>query len=167
MPKGFAVIVEDKEVNDLFARYAERLGPGLKGAVYRACLRIEAGGKEDAPVFTGEMRSSLTSEVTEQGNQIIGTVSATGPGGKYAHFVHGWQEGGRWVGPKRHFVPFSVAPGLRLWLIRKAGWDPAQVAKMRGIQVGGKPPKVFLAPHLTKEREHTLNDIRDTLNGGS
>lgn len=152
--------VHDEELNRRLRRYRDKLGPELARVIARACFRIEAEAKRATPVYTGRLRSAITSRITEQRGGVEGRV---GTNVGYAPWVHGWYEGGEWVGPRRHFVPFSVAPGLKLWLKRKAHWDPKKLERMKGIMVGGKPPTPFLIPLLAKYKPEILADLRQAL----
>ncbi len=155
------VEVRDEELNRLLRRYKDKLGPELTRVITRACFRIEAEAKRRAPVgVSGLLRAMITSRITERQGGVEGRV---GTNVGYAPFVHGWQEGGSWIGPRRHFVPFSVAPGLKLWLKRKAHWDPKKLERMKGIMVGGKPPTPFLIPLLAKYKPEILADLRQAL----
>lgn len=45
-----------------------------KGAMGKVCSLVERTAKEKAPKDTGALRRSITSEVIEKGDQIIGTI---------------------------------------------------------------------------------------------
>lgn len=45
-----------------------------KGAMGKVCALVERTAKEKAPKDTGALRRSITSEVIEKGDQIIGTI---------------------------------------------------------------------------------------------
>ncbi len=153
----------DEELNRKLRSYQDKLGvTRLSQIITRACLKIETEAKRGTPVDTSRLRSSITSLVTEQQDGAEGRV---GTNVSYAPWVHGWQEGGTWVGPRRHFVPFSVAPGLKRWLYLKAHWDLEKLNKMKGIMVGGKPPTPFLVPLLAKYKPEILDDLRKALEG--
>jgi hypothetical protein len=149
--------------NRLLERLRAEMGPETRRVIAQMCMRIEADAKRQAPSgVSSRLRTSITHEVAGRGNTIEGRV---GTNVEYAPFVHGELVGGQWKGPRRHFVPFSVAPGLKLWLKRKAGWDPKRLDKMKGIMVGGKPPQPFLIPLLAKYRPEILDELRQAIMG--
>lgn len=51
----------------------------------------------------------------------------------YAKYVHGVLVDGKWLGPRRHFVPYTIAPSLEAWA-RMHGFD---TEKSKGLMVGG------------------------------
>lgn len=68
-------------------RAAERLGQDAHGLVHASTLRTESLGKANAPVRTGFLRGSVTSEF--DGGPGSDTISGeTGPEADYARFVH-------------------------------------------------------------------------------
>ncbi|MDI6872098.1 MAG: HK97 gp10 family phage protein [Bacillota bacterium] len=156
------VEVHDDKLIATLGRLKEKLGPGVFKVIARACMRIEAEAKRRTPVgVSGNLRASIGHKVDQLPDGVEGRVGTRKL--VYALFVHGWLEGGRWVGPRRHFVPFSVAPGLKRWLYLKAHWDPERLERMKGIMVGGKPPTPFLIPLLAKYKPEILADLRQAL----
>lgn len=65
-----------------------RLGVAADKLVRSATLRTEALGKARAPVDTGFLRTSITSEF-DGGPGSARIVGETGPEANYAHFVEG------------------------------------------------------------------------------
>lgn len=113
--------------------------------------RIQGIGVTKAPVgISGRLKNDINFQVVEKGDNLEGQL---GFSVFYAKYVHGVKVGGKWVGPKRHFVPFSIAPDLARWArlkgvdtgswksqwgnnwAQKSGRD---LSKMNGMWVGGK-----------------------------
>lgn len=66
---------------------AERLGRDAYNLVHASTLRTESLGKANAPVLTGFLRSSITSDFDGgPGSPVIS--GETGPEAGYSHFVH-------------------------------------------------------------------------------
>ncbi len=108
-------------------------------ALLRTALQIETAAKKrliwrvakGAPGgrATGRMANSIRHEPARPqwwGDTLDLTV---GVGVKYAKYVEGYPRF-----PRRHFVPFAVAPGLKLWLARH-GVEVKEGSK--GIMTGG------------------------------
>lgn len=55
---------------------------------------------------TGKLADSISGEVKDTGNNVEVSISAKAP---YAKYVE--------EGTRRHFVPFTVAPEYRIWLL--------------------------------------------------
>ena len=72
---------------DDFDHAGERLGRDAHSLVHSSTLRTETLGKANAPVRTGFLRSSITSEFDggPGSNTITGEI---GPEADYARFVH-------------------------------------------------------------------------------
>lgn len=66
-------------------RYADEIGDRAERVVKAATLRTEALGKAFAPVDTGFLKSSHTSDFERHGDTSIGE---TGPEAGYAGYVH-------------------------------------------------------------------------------
>lgn len=123
---------------------AKKITPALVKCVRSGVLDIEREAKRLVPVDTGRLRSSITHDVTEKIGEVTGRV---GTNVKYGPFVeYGAGQIGRrtaqaqgvyaptWYkyGPKEgHYVPLGRAPGLRLWLRRKAGFVLESVGEGR------------------------------------
>lgn len=110
----FAVQLESKTKERL--KWRRRKGRGLGGRA------------------TGHLANSYTHEINRQGQDIEVTI---GTSVQYARFVEGVP-----VAPRRHFVPFSTAPGLLEWLMRHGVNVPDSA---RGWVVGGTDS---CTPHL-------------------
>jgi hypothetical protein len=111
------VEIHDEDISRLLRRYKDKLGPGVARVIREACERMATEARRRAPSAFGELRGSIFAETKPTADGVQGRVGAGGgPSAGYALFVHGWSQGGQWVGPKRHFVPFKVAPGLLRWL---------------------------------------------------
>jgi hypothetical protein len=101
-------------------------------------ISAQGQGQRNAPVgVTGRLRAQtlFVQNVTPNGIE-----SEFGFGVPYGKYVHGVLKGGRWYMPKRHFVTFKTAPGLRRW----AAQHGIDVSKRNGMYVGGGKPNPFL-----------------------
>lgn len=64
----------------------QRLPSALADAMEQACLKVEADSKENClPSITGNLRASITHEVTQQPKKVVGAV---GSNLNYAPYVH-------------------------------------------------------------------------------
>ncbi len=61
-----------------------KIVPGVKASVQASCDLIEQTAKLYCPVDTGDLKDSITSEVTESGSTVVGKV---GPHMPYADYV--------------------------------------------------------------------------------
>jgi HK97 gp10 family phage protein len=65
---------------------AQRVGAGASAVVRKAALDIERGAKQRSPVDTGNLRSSISTDITGSGH--AGTMSAeVGPTAEYGIYV--------------------------------------------------------------------------------
>lgn len=69
----------------------------LKKAIGKACALVERSAKEKAPKGTGELRRSITSEVYQEGGEIVGKVFTPLEYAPYVEFGTGLfaENGGR------------------------------------------------------------------------
>ena len=159
------------------ARYTKDQQWAAHSAMEKGCRNIENTAKRhlrwrNAPGAglggraTGRLANSLTHNVRSSSTVVEAEV---GPGVKYAKWVEGQPV------PNRHFVPFSVAPGLREWLkrhgvltqSRKGG--PVKPAYLgTGYVVGGeKSTTPFLEPAARMEIPRVLDDLARALRVGA
>lgn len=106
-------------------------GRPMEEAMRRAALLIERDAKKNAPVDTGRLRSSISSEIRTEGiggEKVIGVV---GSNVVYAAAVE--------LGSRPHFPPPGV---LDAWVSRHGGGDAFLVA--RAIARRGTKPSKFL-----------------------
>ena len=126
---------------------AAKIRPETMSKLQKWLFRLEATAKKNASskpgVDTGRLRSSITHEIRGQGDEILGIV---GTNISYARFVE--------EGTRRHFVPFSVAPGLARWAARK-GID---VSGKKGMMVSGKA-QPFLGPAYDEHSDAIEKDF--------
>ena len=105
---------------------------------------------------TGALQQSIHDKTTAKPNAITGEVSTKL---KYAQYVEGYPKP-----PRRHFVPFRVAPGLRSWAKRHnlpgRWWGQSS----KGMIVGGpKSSTPFLRPAFKENVKKIHRDIEKAL----
>ena len=144
-PKG---IEEAKRFLDKFP--IEKKGEAL-ALLNRFGYLVQGIAVGKAPVgISGRLKNDIIFQVRDQGEKVEGQL---GFSVFYAKYVHGVKVGGRWLGPKRHFVPFRVAPDLERWArlkgVSAGGWknqwgnnwakkSGRDISKMNGMWVGGQ-----------------------------
>jgi len=99
-------------------RYTAEQQRAAQSVIYKGAHDIQSAARKrlvwrrgvDGPGgrFTARLAGSIAVNIKDRG-----LAADIGPGVKYARFVEGYP-----TPPKRHFVPFDVAPGLREWLER-------------------------------------------------
>lgn len=95
-------------------------------------FKIQRKAMMNAPVgVSGDLKNDVQFQLHEQGELIEGIL---GFNLFYAKYVHGVLVNGKWIGPRRHFVPFSVAPSLERW----ARYKGIDTSKRKGLMVGGE-----------------------------
>lgn len=112
----------------------------IKAAVGKACAAVERSAKQKAPKDTGELRRSITSEVTQEGNDIIGTVFTPLEYAPYVEFGTGLfaENGGRTD------VPWNYKDD-------KGEWH----------STSGQKPQPFMRPALDENRENIKRIIAE------
>lgn len=115
----------------------------LRRAMERACARVERSAKEKAPKDTGALRRSITSEVTYEGGELVGTVFTPLEYAPYVEFGTGLfaEKGGR------KDVPWNYQDD-------KGEWHSTR----------GQHPQPFMRPALNENREEILRIIKEALN---
>lgn len=97
----------------------------------RWSVRITRTGSSRSPVgVTGRLEKDAYHTLHHIGDNVQSTIGFSLP---YAKYVHGVLVNGKWLGPRRHFVPYAVAPSLEAWA-RMHGFD---TEKSKGLMVGG------------------------------
>lgn len=113
---------------------ASRFAPQELGrAMTRSVLAIEGDAKGLVPVDTGNLRRSITHEVSAQAGGVVGRVGTNVPYGRYVE-----------EGTRPHWPPVAAVAG---WA-RRHGIEPFLVA--RAISRRGTKARPYLKPALTK-----------------
>lgn len=112
----------------------------LAAAVGRACALVERSAKQKAPKGTGELRRSITSKVTTEGNNAIGVVYTPLEYAPYVEFGTGLfaENGGR------QDVPWNYQDD-------KGEWH----------STSGMKPRPFMRPALNENREQVKRIIKE------
>lgn len=112
----------------------------LKAALGRACAIVERAAKEKAPKGTGELRRSITSEVKEQGGDLVGVVYTPLEYAPYVEFGTGLfaEEGGR------KDVPWSYQDDEGNW-----------------HSTSGMKPHPYMRPALNENREEIVRILKE------
>jgi hypothetical protein len=107
---------------------------------------------------SGRLRQSLNWGMVETAAEMSGRVAAGVPYGRY---VEGWNKAGEKKPVEKHYVPFTTAPGLRIWLERHGVSVPKSA---QGWVVGG-PDAVspFLEPAFKKHEPGAMRSLRRIL----
>lgn len=134
------VTIDDKEVKENLDKFLnEQLADLLSGRMEKACIMVEGVAKEKAPVDDGQLRQSITFEVDEKGNEIVGYV---GSNVEYAPYVH--QGTGVYAinGDGRKEVPwtYKAADGK---FYKTVGQKPNPFLKMAIQECKNKIAKIF------------------------
>jgi hypothetical protein len=126
--------------------------------------------------FMGRLAESMVPTVAVTPLMIEGKVTVGVPYGKY---VEGWNNDNQHVPVRRHYVPFSVAPLLKVWAQRKGlfdkftkrgvhysqrGWSLSPNAK--GMVVGG-PDSItpFLGPTFLEMLPYARQLLGESITG--
>lgn len=119
----------------------ERVGVDMVSKTSERLKWRYSKGKGKGGRYTG-LLSEYRFELERNGEEVTLTV---GTGVKYAKYVEGWPEP-----PRRHFLPFSVAPDFKVWL-EKHGVKVPDSAK--GWMTGGEEATT---PHLGPAADQVL-----------
>jgi hypothetical protein len=116
-------------------RYTAEQQRAAQSVIYKGAHDIQAAARKrlvwrrgvDGPGgrFTGRLAGSIAVNIKDRG-----LAADIGPGVKYAKHVEGVPQP-----PRRQFVPFSIAPELRIWLERHGVPVPPNA---KGWMVGGE-----------------------------
>lgn len=108
----------------------------IEKAVGKACAIVERSAKQKAPKGSGDLRRSITSEVTVEGDQIIGTVFTPLEYAPYVEYGTGlFAEGGN----GRQDVPWSYQDDEGEW-----------------HSTSGMHPHPYMRPALEENRERII-----------
>lgn len=108
----------------------------------KACALVERAAKEKAPKGTGELRRSITSEIKQEGDNLMGVVYTPLEYAPYVEFGTGLfaEEGGRTD------VPWRYQNGKGEW-----------------YTTSGQHPQPFMRPAFNENREEILRILREAL----
>lgn len=109
----------------------------------RACIRVEADAKENAPVDDGTLRASITHEI--DASAIVGEIGTNVEYAPYVEFGTG-------------IFAFN-GDG------RKTPWT-YQDAEGKWITTAGQHPQPFLGPALERNKEKIKADIANAMKEG-
>lgn len=114
----------------------------LRRGMERACALVERKAKEKAPKDTGALRRSITSEVVQEGGEIVGTVFTPLEYAPYVEYGTGLfaESGGR------KDVPWCYQDD-------KGEWH----------STSGQKPQPFMRPALNESREEIMRIIKEAL----
>lgn len=115
----------------------------IKAALGKACALVERSAKEKAPKGTGDLRRSITSEVREEGGELIGVVYSPLEYAPYIEYGTGLfaEEGGR------KDVPWHYQDD-------KGEWH----------STSGMRPQPYMRPALNENREKITKILGEALN---
>jgi len=122
-------------------QYDVRKQQGVRRVVAESAFNIEKTAKKRAPVDTGRLRSSITSDFKNSGFSAE-TKAAT----FYAIYVE--------FGTSPHFPPVAA---LRGWAKRHRA---SEWAVARGIARRGTPAQPFLYPAFLQEKPRFIRNLR-------
>lgn len=115
----------------------------LYRALGRACALVERKAKEKAPKGNGTLRRSITSEITREGNELVGTVFTPLEYAPYVEYGTGlFAEGGN----GRKDVPWHYKDD-------KGEWHTTS----------GQKPQPYMRPALNESREEILRILKEAL----
>lgn len=117
----------------------------MTGALSTACALVEKSAKQKAPKGTGELRRSITSEVSADGDNLQGVVFTPLMYAPYVEYGTGLfaESGGR------KDVPWSYKD-------EKGEWHTTS----------GQHPKPFMRPALDENREEIIRILREAITNG-
>jgi HK97 gp10 family phage protein len=130
-------------LNDLEERLESLLGgEALKKAMGNACALVERSAKQKAPKDTGALRRSITSEVREEGGEVIGVVFTPLEYAPYVEYGTGLfaEKGGR------SDVPWCYQDD-------KGEWH----------STSGMKPQPFMGPALNENREQIKRVLKEAI----
>lgn len=115
----------------------------LESAMGKACALVERTAKQTAPKDTGALRNSIQSEVTKDGENVVGIVFTPLEYAPYVEFGTGLfaENGGR------------QTP----WM-----YEDEKTGDM--IRTSGQKPQPFLRPSLNENREKITQILKEGMN---
>lgn len=134
-----------EEVNEKMLELADDLsGKPFRDAMFQAAFIVERGAKKNAPVDTGKLRASISSDVEGRGARIQGVI---GSRVKYAPFME--------EGTVAHWPPRDA---LEVWAARHG--IPVFLV-MRSIAQKGLKGRRFLGRSLEDNKDAIVAIIGD------
>ena len=117
----------------------------LKQAMGKACALVERSAKQKAPKGNGELRRSITSEVIEEGGEVVGVVFTPLEYAPYVEFGTGLfaENGGR------KDVPWCYQDDEGEW-----------------HTTSGQHPQPFMRPALNENREKIKRILEEVITDG-
>lgn len=115
----------------------------LRNAMGRALGMVERKAKEKAPKDTGALRRSITSEITQEGNELVGYVFTPLEYAPYVEYGTGlFAENGN----GRKDVPWG-------YIDEKGEWHSTR----------GQKPQPYMRPALNESREEIVRIFKEAL----
>lgn len=148
--------VVQKAIN-ITKNYTERVSRDAKKIV-----------KEENKINTGQLVNSIKPSIKIYASRITGTIKA---GAKHARFIHegAYHESDTEIVP--FFVPFSVAPSLLNWAMKKkvivnedGEWRLAKTGQKINIKKGGLKVRIEPTFFLRKPFEEHVNNFMKEMN---
>ena len=149
MAEGFKIeIVGIDEAIQTFRRINDESANGIQKQIVKSGLIIETNAKKAAPSDTGRLRSSIQTEIKNNGftAQVFTDVN-------YAPFVE--------YGTRAHFPPPNALKG---WA-RRHNMPGMEFIIARSINRRGTKARPFLFPAFEKEKQPFINGISKILKG--
>lgn len=134
--------VKIEGLNNLLAKLNEYADPAqLRQSMEKCCAIVEASAKEKAPKDTGALRRSISSRVEETANGVEGVIFTPLEYAPYIEYGTGLfaEDGGRQT-------PWSYQDDEGNWHTTK-----------------GQPPRPYMRPALTENRDQILERLRGLL----
>lgn len=133
------IIVDSRRVDEVLERLENKAL--LKQQVGKACALVEKSAKEKAPKDTGALRRSITSDVSENGNDIIGEIYTPLEYAPYVEYGTGlFAENGN----GRSDVPWSYKDDEGNW-----------------HSTSGQHPHPYMRPALEENKEKILRYVKE------
>lgn len=116
---------------------------GVESAMGKACALVERTAKQTAPKDTGALRNSIQSEVTKEGENVVGIVFTPLEYAPYVEFGTGL---------------FAENGG------RQTPWIYEDEKTGDTILTRGQKPQPFLRPSLNENRERITQILKEGIN---
>jgi HK97 gp10 family phage protein len=137
----------------------------VKRGVTEATNKIQGDAKDLAPVNDGQLRNGIIAEVKEEGNEVIGKVSATAEHSAYVEFG---------TGPVGRASPKDLPQGINpkyvegMWWIHESQIKPDVAEKYHFIKIEteqgvfygthGQKPHPYMYPAM-KQNEKYIKEV--------
>ena len=138
--------IQFEGLNEVLSALEETMSPEqLTAALTKACLLVERSAKQKAPKGNGDLRRSITSEVRNEGDEIVGVVYTPLEYAPYVEYGTGLfaEEGGR------QDVPWCYKDDEGEW-----------------HSTSGMKPQPYMRPALDENREEIIRILREGLLDG-